>query len=335
MDTETRYGTEGWKEFLSNKDRLVNALKESIRATQSRPTSTDRGHTAEDKFREFLIDFLPDKFGVCKGFILPPYPTRKNYTLYEYDVIIYDKYNSPSLLGKADEQGRRHIPSNFVYCVLEIKSSFNKNSIILTFNKLQKLDKIRNTLHPNFVSTSVYYKLLDKDLDYYSLLDIYNSHIIGSHFIGSLILYCPAIDNELTGKISINYSRKENKRIIKPLAKNIENGKWATKITEVEGQERIMIGFSMRTNENDARIINGPDKLNVCFAYTVFSESIYVEDNYKSASLAWSYNEFPIFLFDLIRRMEGTYDGKIPSYHCLSFPKESDPEEFDFPSDDE
>lgn len=69
---------------------------------KNRPTETDKGNYAEALFREWLEQFLPARYGVTSGYIISqrdstvPKSALKG-KLCHYDVIIYNKLDSPVL----------------------------------------------------------------------------------------------------------------------------------------------------------------------------------------------------------------------------------------------
>ncbi len=64
--------------------------------TANDPVQVWHGEVAEAEIRRWLRAFLPEKFGVTKGYVVFP-KVGKFYKLTEYDVIIYDKNEAPVL----------------------------------------------------------------------------------------------------------------------------------------------------------------------------------------------------------------------------------------------
>jgi uncharacterized protein DUF6602 len=97
-----------------------------------------------------LRAFLPKKYDVTSGFIIPDVVETKGYKLYHYDIIIFDAMNAPVLWtdanpDQADQGKKRAIPARYVYSVTEVKAVFG---VTPAKNALQKLSE-RNHLAPH------------------------------------------------------------------------------------------------------------------------------------------------------------------------------------------
>jgi hypothetical protein len=330
MDQSAYYGTEGWKEFLENKRILIESVRSAKRQMASQPISTEHGLVAENEFRKFLSSFLPERYGVCKGYILPPSPTKDDYNLYEYDIIIYDKSNAPCLFREADSSKsktsqRIAIPSIFVYGVLEIKYSFTQALASEAIGKLNKLSKLRPFLRHNFFSSIVFFELHEEDILNHRILDTLNITEKIPGFVGSLILTAETVDIDLTGRVVLRTVKDEPLFRNLVLAKNIENVAWV-KVKKFDDKGRvdgIMTHMKFSTDGTTPYMVNGPDGVNVYYSYSCESRAIRIGELYQLVHVEWSFNEFSFYLFELLRRMEGTYDGKVPAYHAISFLKES------------
>src|SRR5687768_6707891 len=122
------YGYFGWREFSETRQELLDEFDRSKGFNQSRPIKTEHGKAGEAVIRNWLSDLLPQRFGVTSGYVIPDVITQ-DYTLYHYDVIIYDKLNSPVLWIDSDldtsEQGKkRAIPAKHIYSIFEVKATF-------------------------------------------------------------------------------------------------------------------------------------------------------------------------------------------------------------------
>ena len=78
----------------------------------------DYGDEFEIAICELLRNFLPNKYGVCLGFVVD-----KRGTKYGDDIIIYDQDRFPTLrqLTKEDFSQKQIIPIEAVYCYIEAK----------------------------------------------------------------------------------------------------------------------------------------------------------------------------------------------------------------------
>lgn len=133
--TSTRYGMVGWQEFASNRTEILAKYDLAKVQEASRPIKTGRGVAGEAAIREWLSSYLPTKYRVTSGYIIPDVIQTPDYKLYHHDVVIFDALNAPVLWteGNPDqsELGRRRaIPAKYVHAVLEIKSSFGTDNAI-------------------------------------------------------------------------------------------------------------------------------------------------------------------------------------------------------------
>ena len=126
------FGSVGWRELLRVRQDLLDKYDRAKELSVSRPVQTEHGNVDEAAVREWLETFLPLRYGVTSGFIIPHIIAAEPYTLLHYDVIIYDKINSPILWVDENpdlsSQGRKQaIPAEHVYAVLEVKATLTRN----------------------------------------------------------------------------------------------------------------------------------------------------------------------------------------------------------------
>lgn len=95
--TSPRYGSVGWREFASNRTTILQKVDAAKQRNASRPVQTEYGALAEAAIRQWLTDFLPRKYGVTSGYIIPDLIETPGYKLYHHDVIIFDTLNAPVL----------------------------------------------------------------------------------------------------------------------------------------------------------------------------------------------------------------------------------------------
>lgn len=98
----------------------------------------DKGSEFESAICEILRLILPDKFGICRGFVVP----KLGNTVGD-DIIIYDKQRFPllRLLSKDDLSRKQYIPVEAVYCYIEAKHTLHISSDINDGQSLQKACK--------------------------------------------------------------------------------------------------------------------------------------------------------------------------------------------------
>ena len=84
----------------------------------------DQGNEFEVELCTLLSELLPDKYGVCKGFITP-IETSKSEEITSDDIIIYDKLTAPLLRPptKHPFTRRESVPVEAVYAYIEAKNT--------------------------------------------------------------------------------------------------------------------------------------------------------------------------------------------------------------------
>ncbi|NLN81171.1 MAG: hypothetical protein GX136_01300 [Clostridiales bacterium] len=80
------------------------------------------GASREELLRDYIKNYLPEKFKVGRGIILD----SDGHQSRQQDFIIYDAFNSPAALLM---DGLQVLPIESVYCTIEIKSTLNKTEL--------------------------------------------------------------------------------------------------------------------------------------------------------------------------------------------------------------
>ena len=158
----------GWKEFLQNRDDLLQAMERARAFSASRPMQTEHGVAFEAALRGWLENFLPARYGVTSGFIVPNLLDVGN-KLYHFDVIVYDKLEAPVLWASSNEdqspQGRhRAIPAKYVAAVYEVKATLTDRSVSESLEKLSQLVPVKEHF-PSHYSCGVIFAQLGKSSD--------------------------------------------------------------------------------------------------------------------------------------------------------------------------
>ena len=84
----------GFDQFQEYRQEMLARYDSEKKKTANDPVQVWHGEVAEAEIRRWLRAFLPEKFGVTKGYVVFP-KVGKFYKLTEYDVIIYDKNEAP------------------------------------------------------------------------------------------------------------------------------------------------------------------------------------------------------------------------------------------------
>jgi len=294
----------GWPQFNTQKVKMVSDFRIFKEMSENRPTATDKGLYAEALFRKWLEQFLPAKYGVTSGYIisqgdsfLPRIDLKGK--LRHYDVIIYNKLDSPVLWTEISPDhslsgSNRAIPAEFVHAVLEVKSTFNAKAVADTFKKLDELapflklddpnEPYREYIPANFYMGMVFFDLpkgVQKKLELLNRLMPTN---LLRGFRGGIILSAEGLDQRNTGRF--HYMPIGNRPLF---------------LAKVEGGTLISTEGGICSDS----VETSPDNHTVCL-------------------FGWSESNFALFAFELIAVMNGTYrPGFISSRHGLSFMLES------------
>jgi hypothetical protein len=285
-----RYGTVGWEEFLRQKKDILSAYDSAKESNANRPVKTEHGTVAEASFRKWISDYLPKKFAVTSGFVIPD-ERKMNYIIRHYDVIIYDALNAPVLWVSNNpddsEQGRsRAIPAKYVHAVFEVKARLTGTSIDSAVNKLKELKSYQDHLPKHFVSGTIFFEVARDEQKTSALINsLFNDDIPG--YFGGIILRAEGIDDKITGYIKFTDHTDEADKDM-PLVREIS-----------EIRRNNEGGISTKERGDTIFVVKFDDILNYDIGYSVSA---------KKALLHWSYNSFPLFSIDLLERLSGTYD---------------------------
>jgi hypothetical protein len=289
---EKQYGRCGWKEFRCNRDDILYEFDRARKYNSSRPVQTEHGNAAEAELRRWLSGYLPIRFGVTSGYVIPDVVVA-SYELYHFDVIIYDAMASPVLWtdGNRDrsEQGKkRAIPAKHVRSVFEVKAGLSAETAKDAIKKLGQLNSLATHLPSAFSCNTLFY-----DLDV-SLIEKQNiiptSPIVG--YWGGVVLRC-LLDKEMTGLIEVFPKPQEAdaQNLNIPLAKSLESleiGRDAKGDVVLRGQGTGVEAFSDGEKWHFSKVY-GPTVYGPLFGLT----------------LNWSHNNFARFALDLLSRLEG------------------------------
>lgn len=291
-------GQFGWKEFHRNRKNILSEYDRLLELNENRPVKVSHGVGVEAYIRKWLSEFLPKKFGVTSGYIIPNLYQDTN-KLYHYDIIIYNILDSPVLWTESNEdqseQGKyRAIPAKHIVAIYEVKSRLNQKNVT---DSLLKLDQTKNfylQLNPLFKCGIIFIELKNNDIGKKGILKefIKGREIYG--FIGGVVLRFEG-DDSLIGKIDLyknSSQRKYDESLHIPLAKPMKD----VKIYSNE-EGNIVV------EENGGGIKLVPTGLNEHSASKIYSR-MFNDDNYV-ASISWSVTFFSEFCINLISSLEG------------------------------
>lgn len=180
--------------------KLLSEYEIAKDQTKDDAAKVEHGNVGESVIRNWLKEFLPKRFGVCKGYIIT---TNLDYEgpMEEWDIIIYDAIESPILFTR---DTKKAIPIEYVRGIIEVKSTLNSESTKRAEKKLSKLKRfIGNNespdypryLIPPFITSMIFFEIgVNNFMQYRSSLDnIAKMYYIHNNipFMGALILKSP------------------------------------------------------------------------------------------------------------------------------------------------
>lgn len=101
----------------------------------------EKGNNREDAVRHFFKDWLPDGYGISKGYVVDDNIVSK-----ECDIVIFNKEKCPKFF-LSKETDVRIFPIAYVYCTIEVKSKLTVKELE---NALMKLKSI-NDVHQRYI----------------------------------------------------------------------------------------------------------------------------------------------------------------------------------------
>jgi len=303
------FGQHGWKEFHRNRKDILSEFDKILEQTENRPVQVSHGQAVEAYLRKWLSEFLPKKYAVTSGYIIPNLYGNSD-KIYHYDIIIYNQLDAPVLWteGNKDnsEQGKyRAIPAKHVLAVYEVKSRLTKKNVSEALIKLNQTNDFSEQLHPFYSCGVIFIELKESDKNRTSIIKelIKGKDIFG--FIGGMVLRYEG-DDTCTALIritDIKSKNEDNNKDCKPLAKAIdelnifstEDG--SIKVDEQGGGVRLL-----KTSINEWSVSK--------IYFVIFNEGS------KSVNLMWSRTNFSQFCIDLLKALDGLQfnDEDFPSF---------------------
>lgn len=109
-----------YEKFLISTSQEIMAVKDRVRYLINDKNWGEEGRYKEIILREILRSFLPERYGICTGFVI----CKDDNITSQIDIIIYDKFkanNNAEILKKGDFVV---VESKSVVGIIEVKSSF-------------------------------------------------------------------------------------------------------------------------------------------------------------------------------------------------------------------
>lgn len=292
-------GTSGWREFLQNRQEILNKVETSKQKNWNRPVQVAHGNVAEAAIRAWLTHFLPKKYGVTSGYIIPNLYNNADKLLH-YDIIIYEQLEAPILWveGNDDEskQGRKlAIPAKYVRAVYEVKSTLTKKNATDAYNKLKEINQIKEHMNSKYSSGAIFVDLPKTALKNKTILPALLAGRSAHGCWGGVIMQAPG-DELAAGLIVFSKAEVGVEKFVDPLKLLFEPiDSVDIRINEEKGA--IMGG--------DARITSdGVNTWYITKFYRVFHSSMG-----NMVEINWSRSGFSDFAIQLLSTLEGLAEG--------------------------
>jgi hypothetical protein len=273
-------GVQGWKQLLSMKESILGQYDVARSRAAYHEVQVFHGRIAEAAVREWLTEFLPQRYGVTPGYIVSQ-GLPETVPLRHFDIIIYDKLESPVICidSNPDSSARgtsRIILAEHVRAVIEVKSSFEPSTVADAMAHLQNLrplladidapsGRYKRYLPPNFSTGLVFMELRRQHEFSVTALDNIVRWPLPRGYFEALILRGDGLPIESTGTIQLV-------------------GGDIPQVSTV-----------------------GRDKGSL-LAESSLSNSIEIDSHrHAAARLTWGRSQFSLFAFDLLAMVNGTY----------------------------
>lgn len=124
--------------FVVLQKKMQSELEYSTSPIGHAPT---KGDISEDKWINWLKNYLPKRYKVDKAFIID----SNGDTSEQIDLVIYDNQYTPFIFIN---EGWKYIPAESVYAVFEIKQNLNKEHLEYASKKIDSVKKLKRTSAP-------------------------------------------------------------------------------------------------------------------------------------------------------------------------------------------
>lgn len=109
------------------------------------PHAGEVGTVKEHKWIELLATYLPNRYGVRKGFVLD----WTESTSEQVDVIVFDQQYAPFLF---DGETTCYVPAESVYAIFDAKQELNATTLAETAEKIASVRRLKRTSGPIYTN---------------------------------------------------------------------------------------------------------------------------------------------------------------------------------------
>jgi hypothetical protein len=292
-----RVGTQGWRQFLTAKQQILDAFDRARTYASGHETQTYHGRAVESEVRRWLTEFLPKRYGVTAGYVISQ-ATTDSVRAPHFDVIIYDQLESPILWTEAHPdaapEGRsRGVPAEHVRAVYEVKSALNFRAAHAALTHLRDLAPLLQDVDapgdpsPRFLPAAFFCGVVFVEL---RTADQFDERALSAltplpplrGFAGGIVLRGQGLPADYAGQLAVYASDQ-------PIS------------ATGGGARESLLGGSYDSN---SQVTTGPDG----------------RVQHLGMLISWGAHTFAQFAFDIVALLRGTYEpGRLSSLHGVSW----------------
>jgi hypothetical protein len=269
------------KQYLAIRKEILAQFDSAKDKASTHKVQTYHGCFVEEKIREWLKSFLPQRYGVCAGYVVSQeLKVGKKHP--HFDVIIYDALNSPILwvedLSHNTTQSRA-IPAEYVLAVIEVKSTLDTTTIEEAIDHINELNDVAcNTNLPE---------------------ERYKKYLPNTFFWGMIF-------------VEIDSKTPSSKTICEKLINNRKIKKYYSSLILRRTNESINNDKSgcLKFVESEAKI---QDSGSFGSFGMFFMNNQDPNGKYQGIMSTWGQMEFVTFEFDILALLNGTFKGGLVS----------------------
>lgn len=279
------------KQYLAARKEILSQFDSAKDKATAHKVQTYHGCYVEENIRQWLVSFLPKRYGVCAGYVVSQ-ELKESKKHPHYDIIIYDALNSPILwveeLSHNTIQSRA-IPAEFVLAVFEVKSNLNTTTIEEAITHINELYDVSCKIDP---PDEQYRKYLPAAFFWGMIFIEIPSATPSSKTICEKLLQQPAIRNYYSSLILRRTTQE---------SQNGESGR----LGFIRGDSKIGDHGSLESHG------------------MFFNDIKDAHNQYTGVMSTWSPMEFISFSFDVLALLNGTYrTGFVSSWYGMELPKD-------------
>ncbi|MGF1761567.1 hypothetical protein L4D76_27420 [Photobacterium sagamiensis] len=292
-------GYHGYQEFNFVREKIVSEYEYAKKKYQNRPVKTEHGNVSESLLVNWLKESLPKKYGVTSGYVIPDLYVEK-YKVYHFDIIIYDKLESPVLWMEPSDNNTkaRAIPAKHIFAIYEVKASLRPKSISDALEKLDSISKYSKLFPDNFHTKAIFMELPKEYINKKGV--VLNKFVTDKEMHGYSGSY--VFSTNVNKKISATIKTTTNSDNLKYVDLSLDRKSLVKDVEKIDVEIHDVDKFKFYNPEPgyslDIMSMNGK------VAGMVKSYEQQAINNETRVYALWSRNEFAVFFHELLSRLD-------------------------------